>query len=33
MIGIIAGEMSARLIPMGVGAIFYLITGRSPASY
>jgi hypothetical protein len=33
MIGVIAGEMSARLIPMIVGAVVYAVTGQSPASY
>jgi len=30
MIGVIAGEMSARLVPMVVGTIIYAVTGQSP---
>lgn len=33
MIGILAGEMTARLIPMLVGSIIYLLTGQSPRQY
>jgi hypothetical protein len=33
MIGVLAGEMTARLIPMIVGGVVYLITGQSPQQY
>jgi hypothetical protein len=33
MIGILAGEMSARLVPMLVGSIVYFVTGQSPQQY
>ena len=33
MIGLIAGEILAATIPMVVGAIYYLITGRIPPAF
>jgi len=33
MIGILAGEMTARLVPMLVGSIVYFVTGQSPQQY
>lgn len=33
MFGVLAGEMVARLIPMIVGAIIYLVTGENPSRY
>jgi len=33
MVGLIAGEMTARLVPTVVGSIIYIVTGRSPVQY
>jgi hypothetical protein len=33
MIGVIAGELLAALFWMGVGAAYYFLQGKTPASY
>jgi hypothetical protein len=33
MVGIIAGEVLAGVIPMVVGVIYYLVTGKPPVAY
>ncbi|MCY2928620.1 MAG: hypothetical protein NTV86_03840 [Planctomycetota bacterium] len=33
MIGLIAGEILAATIPMIVGALYYLFTGRTPVGF
>jgi hypothetical protein len=33
MIGLIAGEMTAKLVPTLVGTVIYAVTGRSPVQY
>jgi len=33
MVGIIAGEIAARLVPMLIGAIVYAVSGHSPTAY